>query len=249
MMRIIDITRRTLLLTLGLGTAATTGTVQAFDFGNMMNPSRWFGGNRDRYYGDYGYGYGGPGYGYGPPGYGYGAPGYGYGAPGSGYGGVPGYGAPGYGYGAPGYGYGGAPGYGYGGVRGYGAPATGQAGAPAIPPAPYSEGDMQSAAPASGQARPSSSTRSVGKAARDTAMPPYESGTSGYGANIPGYFGAKPGTGAQPPAGSYSGPSEGTYSTPQGRRYNPPSAGGYSVPSEGTYSTPPAGSSGGGYRQ
>ena len=82
-----------------------------FDMGKMMNPSKWFGGNKDR--GDYndryrgGYGYGAPGYGYGAPGYGYGAPGYGYGAPGYGYG------APGYGYGAPGYGQG-APGYGYG---------------------------------------------------------------------------------------------------------------------------------------
>jgi hypothetical protein len=102
----------------------------AFDFGNVMNPSKWMGGNKDRdryddYY-DRGYGYpGGPGYGYGAPGY----------APG-GYGG-----APGYGYGAPGYGsapapgYGGAPGYdvapgqpaapAYGAAPGYGAPAGG----------------------------------------------------------------------------------------------------------------------------
>ncbi len=87
---------------------------QAFDMGNMMNPSKWVGGNHNRdryddddYYPDYGYGgyggYGAPGYGgYGAPGYGgYGAPGYGgYGAPGLG-----GYGAPGLGgYGAPGYG-------------------------------------------------------------------------------------------------------------------------------------------------
>jgi hypothetical protein len=92
--------------------------------GNMMNPSKWMGGNsnRDRYddYGGYGYP-GGPGYGYGGPGY---APYYG-GAPGYGYG-VPAYG------GAPGYGYGGAPSYGavpgetgapaYGGAPGYGAP-------------------------------------------------------------------------------------------------------------------------------
>jgi hypothetical protein len=78
------------------------GTAHAFDMGNMMNPSKWMGGNKgsDRY-DDYG---GGPG----------------------GYGGGPGYG------GAPGYGYGGAPGYGavsgetgvpaYGGAPGYGAP-------------------------------------------------------------------------------------------------------------------------------
>jgi len=89
---------------------------QAFDMGNMMNPSKWVGGNKkhDRYDDDDYYDYGPPpGYGYG----GYGAPGYGgYGAPGYG-----GYGAPGYGgYGAPGYGIdpltGGVPGYGYGGT-------------------------------------------------------------------------------------------------------------------------------------
>jgi len=93
----------------------------AFDMGDMMNPSKWTGGNndRDRYYDDYGPGYGYPG---GYPGYGYGGyPGYGYGgAPGYGYGGYPGYG------GEPGYGYGGDPGYGggpgYGGA--YGAPGT-----------------------------------------------------------------------------------------------------------------------------
>ncbi len=102
------------------------GSAWAFDMGNMMNPSKWMGGNNDRYDDDYYYE--GPGYGYpgGPPGYGYGAPpGYGYGG---GYGG-PGYGyggAPGYGYGgAPGYGYGGAPGYGYGAVPAYGAPGSG----------------------------------------------------------------------------------------------------------------------------
>jgi len=106
----------------------------AMDFGNMMNPSKWMGGGKDRdryddYYGGPGYGYPGGPYGYGgAPGYGYGGtPGYGYGgAPGYGYGGIPGYGyggAPGYG-GTPGYGYGGSPGYGteggpaYGGVPG-----------------------------------------------------------------------------------------------------------------------------------
>lgn len=69
-------------------------TAYAFNFGNMMNPSKWMGGNNDNdYYDDYygGPGYGGPGYGgYGYPGYG----GYGY-APSGGYG-YPGYGAPGY---------------------------------------------------------------------------------------------------------------------------------------------------------
>jgi hypothetical protein len=106
-----------------------TMPTQAFDMGNMMNPSKWVGGNkdRDRYDDDY--------YDYGPPpGYGYGAPGYGgYGAPGYG-----GYGAPGYGgYGAPGYGGYGVPGYGGDpasqGLQAYdygtpGAPSTGYTG-------------------------------------------------------------------------------------------------------------------------
>lgn len=87
---------------------------QAFNFGNIMNPSRWMGGDRydDPYYDDpyYGGPYGDPYLGYGYPGA-YGAP---YGAP---YG-MPGFGAPPLGYGAPGY-----PG---------GAPAV----APAAPPAP-----------------------------------------------------------------------------------------------------------------
>ena len=91
-------------------------TACAFDMGDMMNPSKWTGGDKDRdRYDDYG-----PGYGY-PGGY----PGYGYGG-GPGYGGYPGYGGdPGYGYGGDtGYGYGGAPGYGYGGAPGYGAQGT-----------------------------------------------------------------------------------------------------------------------------
>ena len=77
----------TALLMIGLlGSPAA----EAF-FGNMMNPSRWFGGDRD-YHDDY---YGGPGYGpgYYPPPMGYAAPGY---AP-------PGYAAPAYGYAPPAY--------------------------------------------------------------------------------------------------------------------------------------------------
>jgi hypothetical protein len=115
---------RVTFVTVGLLLANTSF---AFDMGNVMNPSKWMGGNtnRDRYNDDGGgYGYpGGPGYGYGGPGY---APYYG-GAPGYGYG------APAYG-GAPGYGYGGAPVYGavpgetgvpaYGGAPGYGAPSA-----------------------------------------------------------------------------------------------------------------------------
>lgn len=94
---------------------AFAGTAFPFDMGNMMNPSKWMGGDKDKdRYDDYGWG--GP-YGYGP-GYGYG------GWPGYGYGGYPGYGYGGY----PGYGYGGYPGYpggyGYGGVPGYGATST-----------------------------------------------------------------------------------------------------------------------------
>lgn len=81
----------TALLIIGL---LNSPAAEAF-FGNMMNPSRWFGGDRDYhddYYGDY---YGGPGYGpgYYPPPMGYGAPGY---AP-------PGYAAPAYGYAPPAY--------------------------------------------------------------------------------------------------------------------------------------------------
>lgn len=73
------------------------GAAQAFNFGNMMNPSRWFDNDRDRYY-DRGYygGYGGP-YGWGGP-YGYGGGPYGWGGP---YGGWGGYGPYGYGGGYP----------------------------------------------------------------------------------------------------------------------------------------------------
>ena len=84
MQKIAGITGSVLLLA-GL---LNSTTAEAF-FGNMMNPSRWFGGDRD--YGDYYYD--GP-----PPGYG---PGY-YAAP-------PAYGAPGYApppvYAAPAYGH------------------------------------------------------------------------------------------------------------------------------------------------
>ena len=80
MQQISGLTGTALLL---VGMLSTT-TAEAF-FGNMMNPSRWFGGDRD--YDDYYYeGPVGPGYGpgyYAPP-MGYGAPGYappGYAAP------------------------------------------------------------------------------------------------------------------------------------------------------------------------
>ncbi len=106
-----EITVRLAFVAISLSLASTA---YAFNMGNMMNPSRWMGGDKDNdndndRYDDYGrgYGYGGPGYG---------------GYPGYGYGGYPGYGGgPGYG-GYPGYGYGGYPGYGYGygGYPGYG---------------------------------------------------------------------------------------------------------------------------------
>ncbi len=82
--------------------ATVLNIAQAFDMGNMMNPSRWF--DNDDYY-DRGYG---RGYGYGPYG-GYGGYGpWGYGGGPYGWGGYPG-GWGGYG------GYGGYPGYGGGG--------------------------------------------------------------------------------------------------------------------------------------
>ncbi len=78
----------------GLGALATAGPAQAFNFGDVMNPNRWFGGDRDRDryydYDRYGGGYG-P-YGWGGP-YGYrGGPWGGYGPWGGGWGGYPGYG-------------------------------------------------------------------------------------------------------------------------------------------------------------
>ena len=116
------------------------GTAHAMDMGNMMNPSKWMGGNKnsdryDDYGGPGGYGGGPGGYGGGPGGYG-GAPGYGggpggYGGGPGGYGGAPGYGGGPGGYGGGPGGYGGAPGYGggsgYGGAPGYIAPASGTA--------------------------------------------------------------------------------------------------------------------------
>jgi hypothetical protein len=72
------------LATLGL---LGGGLAEAKNFGDWMNPSKWFGGDRD-YDRDYYYrrGWGYPGYGWGYPGYGWGYPGYGWGYPGYGYG-------------------------------------------------------------------------------------------------------------------------------------------------------------------
>ncbi len=86
----------TVTAAVGLGSLATTQVAHAMNFGDMMNPGRWFGGDNDRYddryyggrYGPYG-GWGGP---YGPYGYGAGPWGGGYGPYGGGWGGYPGYG-------------------------------------------------------------------------------------------------------------------------------------------------------------
>jgi hypothetical protein len=95
--------RKTILARLSVAALCAGGILasnvaQAFDFGNMMNPSRWF--DNDRHYDRDYYRYGGP-YGYGPYGGGWGGP-YGYG-PYGGWGGPYGYG----GYGGPYGGYGG----------------------------------------------------------------------------------------------------------------------------------------------
>ena len=81
---------------LGLAGMAVANVAQAFNFGNMMNPSRWFDNDRDRYYDRGYYGYGGGPYGWGGPYGGWGGP-YGWGGPWGGYG-------P-YGYGGYGGGY------------------------------------------------------------------------------------------------------------------------------------------------
>jgi CubicO group peptidase (beta-lactamase class C family) len=76
------------ILSLMALTALATGmnVAQAFDFGDMMNPSDWFGGNHhDRDYYDRGYygGYGPYGWGGGPYGWGGGPYGWGGGYPGA----------------------------------------------------------------------------------------------------------------------------------------------------------------------
>jgi hypothetical protein len=86
--------QKSIIAAAAIGTAAMaiTTTAQAFNFGNMMNPSRWFNDDDDYYRRGYGYGpYGG--YGYGPYG------GYGYGPYGGGWGGP--WGGPYGGYGRP----------------------------------------------------------------------------------------------------------------------------------------------------
>jgi len=90
---------------LGLGGQAAPDVAQAGGIFNMMNPSRWFGNDRDDYYRGRG---GGP--------YGWGGGPYGWGGGPYGWGGGP------YGWGGGPYGWGGGP-YGWGG-RGYGQPST-----------------------------------------------------------------------------------------------------------------------------
>ena len=193
------------LIAVGMGGAMLPDTVGAAGFNpmNMMNPSKWMGGNKNRRYDDDYYD-GGPGYGgYPPPGYG-------------GYGGYPG------GYGAPGYG---APGYGY--PQG---PAQQPAyAAPAAPSGGSSEqirvledrirqleSQQQSAPPAYGGGYPS-------------AGGGYPSAGGGYpsaGGGYPPAGGGYPSAGGGQPQGGMGGmyPS---HSSPGGGYQAPPSGGGY----------------------
>lgn len=121
-----------ILVLVALG-ALAMDSAQAFNFGNMMNPSKWWGSDRDRHDDDY---YGAPPYGYGYPAQGYAAPGYA----------APAYTAPTYtapAYTAPGYA---APGYAVPGY-GYSAPAYTAPAAPAPAPAPVSKAAPAKPAP------------------------------------------------------------------------------------------------------
>jgi hypothetical protein len=98
--------RRTLSTFCGLlALFAAVPAAQAFGFGDMFSPGRWFGGNNDDYYYEDGpYGPYGPGpYGYGAPYAPYGAPGYAPYSGGYGYPAAPGYAPPAAGYAAPSY--------------------------------------------------------------------------------------------------------------------------------------------------
>ncbi|MEZ5542207.1 MAG: hypothetical protein R3F42_09190 [Pseudomonadota bacterium] len=77
--------RKTIMLSAAAALALGMNAAHAFNFGNMMNPGKWFDDDdHDRYYGRYGgYGYG-P-YGWGGP-YGYGGGPYGWGGPYGGWG-------------------------------------------------------------------------------------------------------------------------------------------------------------------
>lgn len=126
---------------IGILLSTLTAPALAVGMGDMMNPSKWMGGNRDNdRRGDY------------PPPRGYYPDAYG---PGPGYGGYPGYGAPvnqapnapyppaaqGYGGGpAPGYGQGYAPGYDQGVAPQGPMPGYGQGAAPQGPAPGYGQG-------------------------------------------------------------------------------------------------------------
>jgi hypothetical protein len=79
--------RKTVILS-AAALAMGMNAAQAFDFGNMMNPGKWFDNDNDHRYGRYGYG---P-YGWGGGPYGYGGGPYGWGGPYGGYGGYGPYG-------------------------------------------------------------------------------------------------------------------------------------------------------------
>jgi hypothetical protein len=160
------------------------GQAQAFNMGNIMNPSRWFGGNRgyDRY-DDYGPGYGGYGPGYGGYGPGYG--GYGY----------PGYGG---GYGYPGYGGG----YGY---PGYGVPATGYA-APAPAAPTYSTPQTDSSAEAEEIQRLKERVKELERGATQPPSTYDDYGKGGaYYPSQPGYGSGQSGSQTYQPYGGQSG--------------------------------------------
>jgi hypothetical protein len=76
--------RKTIILSAAAALAMGMNAAQAFNFGNMMNPGKWFGDDdhHDRYYryGGYGpYGWGGGPYGWGGGPYGWGGGPYGWG--------------------------------------------------------------------------------------------------------------------------------------------------------------------------
>jgi hypothetical protein len=181
-------------------TLMAAGPVSAFDFGNMMNPGEWFGGNDD-YYDDY---YGpGPGWGGYPPPYG----GPGYGAPGFA---GPGYGGPGFagpGYGAPGFAGPGGPGY---GAPAYGAPGAGM-GAPAVTP-PETGSDTESLEIEQLKRRIRELEEEKRQSAAPAGQPAYQAPAGAYGSGQsyppPGSNYGEPGYGGQKGPG-YSHPSGG----------------------------------------
>ena len=183
-----------------------TSSAHAFNMGKMMNPTKWFKGNKSDDYYDDGYG---PGY---PP-----PPGYGYGGPG--------YGGPGYGYGGPGYGYGGP---GYGAAPGYGAPAqqppqmgsgadTGEISRLKERIRQLEEANREIPPPASsrsGQQRYQGSAPAYGAQPGYQQAPTYGGQSSGYPpAKTPSY-GAQPGYGGGGQPGYQQAPAPSSYGSP-----------------------------------